>query len=365
MKKYFALAAIAVLALASCSHNTLDPQSQKDREINFSAVAGKSTKAPIDSTYYPTSIPFGVFAYALTSGQTWSANHASGQLYMDNVEIVYNTTEDTNGIYAPNGDVYYWPLSGTLTFIGYSPYTTAGTVAYAPATQALTVTDFVVEETAAAQQDLMWATTQADCSDVTTTDKGVYTSGTGDTPSTKEGVKMIFHHALSQVKFAIRKAEGLDDYKVVVNSITFKAKNKGTLTVTNDSPAWSAQAYLTDGDEFEFNTNGVDSIAPNHAAAFKPFGVANMPVPQTLTATDQQFTIIYSLYRTVSGAEVNLGSKEVTKDLYVSAEGLTAWAVNTIYTYNIEIGLTKILFSPSITAWDTGASQQINVPGNN
>ena len=364
MKKYFALAAIAVLALASCSHNTLDPQSQKNREINFSAVAGKTTKAPIDSTYYPTTIPFGVFAYALTTG-TWDANHASGQLYMDDVEIVYNTTEDANGIYAPNGDVYYWPLSGSLTFIGYSPKDAAGTVAYAPATQALTVTDFVVEGTAAAQQDLMWATTQKDCTDESTTDKGTYTSGTGDTPSTKQGVQMIFHHALSQVKFAVRKADGLDDYKVVVNSITFKAKNKGTLTVTNDSPAWSAQAYLTDGDAFEFNTNGVDSIAPNHSAAFKPFGVANMPVPQTLAADDQEFTITYSLYRTVSGNEVNLGQKEVTKDLYVDAQGLTSWAVNTIYTYNIEIGLQKILFSPSITAWTEGATQQIDVPGNN
>ncbi|MBQ9399904.1 MAG: fimbrillin family protein [Bacteroidales bacterium] len=353
MKKFFVIAAAALVALAACTKAEInDADYQKSKEISFTAVNGKNTKAPLESQYYPTDIPFGVFAYALTQGQTWAANSASGQLYMNNETISYSTTEDANGIYAPS-TTYYWPLSGSLTFIGYSPKATTGTVAYAPATKALTVTDFTVNATAASQQDLMWATTQADCTDETVADKGNYLSASDDTQSTYKGVNMIFHHALSQVKFNVKKAAGLDDYTITVNSITFDAYSKGTLTVTNDSPAWSAQAKQ---DAFVYNTNGTDVVAPNNSAEFAAFGVANMPVPQTLAAATQTFTITYSLEK--SG--VNLGQKTVTMDL-LGAQ-ITAWAPNTIYNYNIVIDLKKIYFNPSITDWETGASQVINVP---
>ena len=358
MKKFFALAAIAVLALASCSNNTLDPQSQKAREINFSAVAGKATRAPIESTYYPTDIPFGVFCYALTNGQTWAANSSAGQLYMDDETVSYNTTVDANGIYATS-TTYYWPLSGSLTFIGYSPKATTGTVAYDKGNKRLTVTDFTVNSSAAAQQDLMWSNTQADCTDATTTDKGNYLSASDDTQSTYKGVNMVFNHALSQIKFNVKKAAGLEAYTLTVNSITFKAYNKGTLTVTNDSPAWSAQAFLTGGDAFTFDTNGSNIEAPNNASDYAAFGVANMPVPQTLATGVQTFTITYSLEK----GGVNLGQKTVTDQDLLGAT-VTAWAANTIYNYNIVIDLKKIYFNPTIEPWVTGSSQVINVPAN-
>ena len=351
MKKFFILAAAALVAIAACSKNEADTTSfEKNRQISFAAVNGKATKAPIESTYYPTDIPFGVFAYALTEGKTWDANSADGQLYMDDETISYNTTEDANGIYAP-ATTYYWPLSGSLTFVGYSPKATTGDVAYVPATKVLTVTDFTVNATAASQQDLMWATTQKDCTDETTTDKGNYLSASDDTQSTKKGVNMVFHHALSQVKFNVKKAAGLDAYTITVNSITFNAYGKGTLTVTNDTPVWSAQS-----DAMDYDTTGSDVVAPNNSEAFAEFGVANMPVPQTLAAGTQKFTITYSLKK----GGVDLGQKTVTQDLLGTA--VTAWALNTIYNYNIVIDLKKIYFNPTIVEWTTGASQEINVP---
>lgn len=361
MKKYFILAVATLVALASCTKTEADTTAfEQNRQITFTAVNGKATKAPIESTYYPTNIPFGVFAYALTQGQTWAANSSAGQLYMDNETISYNTTVDAQGIYAP-ATTYYWPLSGSLTFIGYSPKATTGTVAYAPATKALTVTDFTVNAAAASQQDLMWATTQADCTDETVADKGNYLSASDDTQSINKGVNMIFHHALSQVKFNVKKAAGLDDYTITVNSIIFHAYNKGTLTVTDDSPVWSAQAFLTEGAAFDYNTTGSNVVAPNNDDDFAAFGVANMPVPQDLVADTQKFTITYSLAK----GNVDLGSKTVTQDLYVNAQGLTSWAPNTIYNYNIVIDLKKIYFNPTILDWTTGASQEINVPNAN
>lgn len=347
MKKIFALAAVAVLALASCSNNTLDPQSQKAREINFSTVTGMNTKAPISGTTYKTTDPtFGIFCYALTAGNTWAANSASGQLYMDNVEISYNGTDK---IWEP-ASVYYWPLSGSLTFVGYSPYGCNGTVAYTPATKVLTVTDFAQAEAVDDQEDLMWATTNPDLTD----NQSTYTSELQT--STLLGVNEVFHHALSQVKFNVKKAAGLEAYTLTVNSITFKAYNKGTLTVTNDSPAWSAQAFLTGGAAFDFDTEGSDVVAPNNTSDFAAFGVANMPVPQTLATGVQTFTITYSLEKD----GVDLGQKTVSNQDLLGAT-VTAWAANTIYNYNIVIDLNKIYFNPTVVDWTTGASQSIDV----
>lgn len=342
MKKLFIIAAAAVVALAACTKNDVDRKG-----INFNTVAGRNTKVPLTGTIYKTTDPtFGIFCYALTDGKTWAANSADGQTYMDNVEISYN---DTDKIWEP-ATVYYWPLSGSLTFVGYSPYGCAGTVAYAPATKALTITDFTVKAAAADQEDLMWATTNPDLTD----NQSTYTSESAT--STLKGVNEVFHHALSQVKFNVKKAEGLDDWTITVNTITFAAYNKGTMTVTNDAtPVWSAQGLLTGGDAFDFDTTGSDVDAPNFSAAFAPFGVANMPVPQTLAADTQKFTITYSLKK----GSVDLGSKTVTADLLGTE--VTAWAPNTIYNYNIVIDLNKIYFNPTIVEWETGASQEITV----
>ena len=200
----------------------------------------------------------------------------------------------------------------------------------------------------------MWATTQKDCTDESVSDKGNYLSAADDTQSINKGVNMIFHHALSQVKFNVKKAAGLDAYTITVNSITFDAYSKGTLTVTNDSPAWSAQAKQ---DAFVYNTTGSNVVAPNNSAEFAAFGVANMPVPQELATGVQTFTITYSLAK----GGVNLGQKTVTQDLLGAT--VDEWEKNTIYNYNIVIDLKKIYFNPTIIPWDEAASAQvINVP---
>ena len=344
MKKYFFLAAAAIVALAACSENELDLSDRAGRPINFNTVSGLTTKAPLSGTVYKTTDPtFGIFCYALTSGKNWASNSSDGQLYMNNVEISYNSTDL---IWEP-ATTYYWPLSGSLTFVGYSPFGCQGTVAYAPATKALTVTDFLVKADPDDQEDLMWATTNPDLTD----NQATYTSESAT--STLRGVNEVFHHALSQVKFNVKKANGLDDYTITVNSITFDAYSKGTLTVTNDSPVWSAQAKQT---SFEFDTEGADVVAPNYGSDFAAFGKANMPVPQTLATGVQTFTITYSLEK--SG--VDLGSKTVTAQDLLGAT-VTEWAQNTIYNYNIVIDLNKIYFNPTMVDWTTGASQQIDV----
>ena len=339
MKKIFALAAVAVLALASCSNNTLDPVNQKAREINFSTVAGKTTRAIITGNVYKTTDPhFGIFAYALAEGETWAANSGSAQLYMDNVEIKHSAADS---IWCSD-DTYYWPLSGSLTFIGYSPYGCNGTVAYDKANKKLTVTNFTQVAAVADQEDLMYATTNANLTD----NQSTYTNENSVT-STKNGVNEVFHHSLSQVCFAVKKATGLSGYEVKVDSIKFLAYSKGTLTVTEDSPAWSDQ-----GTELLFTAAKADSVLVD--TEYRPYGDPNMPVPQTLAADTQKLIVSYSM-KTTPG-NVTLGHRSDTLDIRTSA--LTKWDDNVKYVYNIEIGLKKIYFNPTIQDWTSPATTQ-------
>jgi len=349
MKKFFFLAVAAVVALAACTKNEPNTTSiEKGRVINFSTVAGKTTKTPLDGTVYKTTHPtFGVYSFALpTVGNTWAANSSTSGVYMDKVEISYNNTDL---IWEPSS-TYYWPISGTLTFTGFSPYSENAKVSYDKTNKKLTVTNYVAAATTAAQTDLMWANTQKDLSD----NQSTYTSESAT--STLKGVNMIFHHALSQVIFKVKKAAGLDDYTVTVNSITFNAMSTGTLTVTDDVPVWGAATVKAN-----YSSEGTDVVAPNNSAAFLQVGNANMMVPQSLTAAnplvenDQKFVITYSLKK----GTVELGQKAVTVALRTT--DVTAWEQNKIYNYNIVIDLNKIYFNPTMDDWDDADPQPTEI----
>lgn len=344
MKKYFIIAAAAVVALAACTKSEVDNTAyEQSRVINFNAVAHKATKAPLTGTTYGTGAPnFGVFAYALADRDpiagSWAANSSALSPYMDNVEIKYN---DTDKIWEPDA-TYYWPLSGSLTFIGYSPYMASG-VTYAPASKTLTFTDFVQVAAVASQKDLMWATTNPDLQ----ANQSVYVPGGGD----KKGVNIVFHHALSQVRFAIKKATGLSGYTITVNSIKFNANSKGTLTVVNDTPSWGTATTNLEYTVKEGNQEATE-------AAYVAYGDAHMPIPQALTAGTQQFVITYSL-ETTGG--ISLGQKTATFNLRTS--DVVEWAQNTIYTYNLLIDLDKIYFNPTISEdWDGPVTTDVDVP---
>ena len=50
MKKFFFLAATAIVAFAACSKNNVDVASIQDRNIKFNTVTNIATKAPISGT---------------------------------------------------------------------------------------------------------------------------------------------------------------------------------------------------------------------------------------------------------------------------------------------------------------------------
>ena len=368
MKKYFILAAAALVTLAACSKNEADTTAvEQARVINFNTVANKATKAPITGTTYSYNCPaFGVFASYLEKNKTWADDKADAVRYMDDVTVSFNDTKD---IWVPSS-TYYWPLEGTLSFIAYSP-ATAATAAFAEATGTLTLTGFTVNTTVASQVDLLYSSIAAD----KTQNESYYVDGTNskdsETAEGDKGVNIKFKHALSQVIFKAKTADEVYDagLSFKVNSITVNAASTATsMTVTNPTDAQLSSAITTwtaPGTNVNFAVSSADFPAAANTYLTKtlsdPIGDPLLMIPVTAFAgTDPTVTISYTLYRTSDN--VDLGSKTVTIHFKDVADTITSWQAGKKYTYNLTIDLQKIYFNPTVTDWADGGSQDVDVP---
>lgn len=374
MKKYFIIAAAALVALAACTKNEIDPASKiKDaREINFNTVTGLATKAPISGTTYSYDCPaFGVFAYYLASGD-WNtaAANTSAVSYMDDVEIRFNDSKD---IWAPHDGSafvnYYWPLEGKLTFIAYSPKS-AATATFSNA-GLLTLTNFTVASTVADQVDLLYSSIAADKKQ----NEAYYTdsdnSKNSETAEEDKGVNIKFKHALSQVIFKAKTANEVYDagLSFKVNSITVNAASTATsMTVTNPTDAQLASDITTwtePGTNANFAVRSTDFPEAANTYLTKtlsdPIGDALLMIPVTAFAgTDPTVTVSYTLYR--MSDNVDLGTKEVSIHFDDIDDVVTNWQAGKKYVYNLTIDLQKIYFNPTITDWVDGGSQDVDVP---
>ena len=362
MKKFFFLAATAIVAFAACSKNNVDVASIQDRNIKFNTVTNIATKAPISGTTYSYDMPsFGVFASYLKKNQTWAANKATATRYMDDVEISFDDTKD---IWAP-ATAHYWPLEGSLTFIAYSPKS-AATASFAEATGTLTLSAFTVNTTVADQVDLLYSSIAAD----KTQNESYYTE------EQDKGVNIKFKHALAQIIFKAKTADDVYDagmsFKVdtiVVNA----ASTADNMTVVNPADA-DAAATITTWTNPKTNANFVvrsddfpNATVATGAANFltktlsDPIGDALLMIPVTaFETTNPTITIKYTLYR-LSDA-LPMGSKEVTIKFDDIDDVVTNWQAGKKYVYNLTIDLQKIYFNPTITDWVDGGTQEVDVP---
>ena len=368
MKKYFIIAAAALVALAACTKNEADTTAyEQSKVINFNTVAGKATKAPIEGTTYAYDAPeFGVFAWYLASG-TWNtaAANASAVSYMNDVEVAFDDTKD---IWAPS-DTYYWPLEGTLTFIAYSPKD-AATATFSNA-GLLTLTGFTVDTTVADQVDLLYSAINADKS----ANQSYYVDGTNsknsETAEGDKGVNIVFKHALSQVIFKAKTADDVYDagLSFKVDAITVNAASTAaSMTVTNPTEAQLASAITTwtnPGTNADFAVSSTAFPAASNTYLTKtlsdPIGDALLMIPVTAFAgTDPTLTVSYTLYRLSDNQD--LGSNEVTIHFDDIDDVVASWEAGKKYVYNLTIDLQKIYFNPTITDWVEGGSQDVDVP---
>ena len=373
MKKFFILAAAALVAIAACSKNEADTAAyEQSRVINFNTVANKATKAPISGTTYSYDLPsFGVFASYLEKNKTWAANKATATRYMDDVEVSF---DDTKEIWAP-ASTYYWPLEGSLSFIAYSPKD-AATADFAEDTGTLTLSAFTVNTTVADQVDLLYSAIAADKTQNESYYVDTANGKNSETAEEDKGVNIKFKHALAQVIFKAKTAGDVYDagmsFKIdtlVVNA----ASTADNMTVVNPADADAAATittwtnpktkanFVVRADDFPNATVAADSVNFLGKTLSDPIGDALLMIPVTAFAgTDPTVTVKYTLYR-LSDA-LPMGSKEVTIHFKDINDTVADWQAGKKYVYNLTIDLQKIYFNPTITDWVDGGTQDVDVP---
>lgn len=350
MKKTVFIAALAVVAMASCTKNEIS-QSTRTNEIKFATpVLARHTKSvEITDVNYPQSASFNVYAW-YNSGNSFDAEHASP--YMTNVQVshdpgINDATEGTGGAWVP-ADNYYWPKQGVLTFDAYSPNGLSGDVT-ATAEAGITVTNHVVSTTLASQQDFLYATRAKS-----------KTSSTG-TNATYDGVDIAFNHALAVVKFQAKTA---DDYHLTttikIKDIKLKQiKNIGTFNQneSTSSPAWSdnpsgSETYVA------LENNDASTSTPVNTE-LSAVGSSVIVLPQTFAPSTQELYIEYYIKTSVSNEILQTKSFYLNTTEVSSAE--YSWAIGKRYTYNIVFSLDKVYFAPSVDTWDDITVDPINV----
>ena len=378
MKKLFFIAAIASVALVSCTKNDFDESPTTDKKIEFAApVVSPTTKGTLEVwNNYPQAAAynFAVWAKYFPTGTytTWAGSDV--QTYMEEVPVAF-----ADNTWAP-AQAYYWPKNGSLTFIAYSP---ASKESYAEATDSgITFTNYDVSTTVDKQVDLMFSERAYNKKAVDDNE-----AGSGDTSNDStvtgdpyKGVHLSFKHALSSVAFTAKTAA---DYsgsttitlnKIELVNVGSIASFDQNLADANNAPttaaAWTATTgpvtYVVDNDDDlaqVLNTTAWWSANKSTTAPAKADGLRDTDfilLPQDLSANNVKIKITYTLDNAGAGSEALV--QVIEQDLATAA--VSKWEMGKRYIYNIIVGLDTIFFEPYVADWEDvpagGAGQNFN-----
>ena len=316
----------AVLLPLSCTR--IEPQEQTRSQICYNVVQYTQTKA---AETYPLDRPFISSAFYLENGKTWAANHSEAKAFIEEATISY-----VDGLWKDASRSYYWPLSGKLNFLSYSPAEIKSNTTV-DCNTGITITDWDVNANQAV--DIMVADVQTE--QTANKNVGLYT-----------GVPTIFRHKLSQiVGFEFNTFEDYanghngsyqdGDVVFIVNEIQIcKLIQKGTYYSSYDVGTAVAKigAWIPDGSAFAssytwYNGSGKEVLYSTSSMTPVTGGLSHiMLLPQTFanpgeadSSTVPHLKLVYTQRSYTSGTY-----SDVQKTAYVSLYDLFQSSANKI-----------------------------------
>ena len=325
MRKYLIITAAALLALASCAK--VEENNSSDRAISFQVTRYQNTKAEGDPADYKDAyqaVPFG--AYAWFKG----VNPADNAAFMTNQKVSYRQAEDA---WLPDGFTDFWPKSGSLDFICYSPYS-ADAAGITIAEDKISFKDYTP-----AADDLMYG------------DKAVGLSDNAETYYYK-GVPVLFHHALARVALQVKAAylqktaaDGdVTKWEITVNSATLKdVRTTGSLELPLDGKTWKLpeNKVWTPADakkDLTLETKDLKVLTDEAQA----LGEGMFVLPQVLNLGQQLvLNVTIKTFRdTGSGFQPVLSETGVELVAKMDAAKLPQWGINQDIVYTLVIAPT-------------------------
>lgn len=364
MKKNITLAVLGAIAILSgCTKVEVNSVTYEASPITFRTVVGKATKSvsgPI-ATNYSTDEKFVSYARYRTAEQTAATSWAFGAstaAYIDGAIVKYFAAASSPfaalSWHEQDGTVFYWPVTGSLTFFAYSPSDVTGTPAYSDANGIK-----LIGHTADGKTDFMVATPAADQRNNTTSDND---------PATQIGVPTVFGHKLTKIGFKCKTnmpaASGtisIDEIKIID---VYSKANYAEYDFGNDK--WSTYsdnitytAYTASASSSPVQNTALTNTAANYYT--NDSGHELMLIPQTttqFTASAATLSIKYTVTLKGTGSNSITETKTVTKTLTDIASD---WGVNKYLTYVITIDPNMIYWDPTVTDWSADSDATVTL----
>lgn len=355
--KHDILISISVLAaLVGCTKVDVRTPERVQSDVCFNTpVVSSITKVVREMEEYPTSESFAVFSvYHPDDFNGWDTS----TLYINRAEFTYKPPIDKTDTLGSWTGGYYYPKSGKLSFAAYSPFSAhaetpgAGTGTFEYASAGLSIANFTIPDLAA-QYDLLYS-------------ERIYNKTTNDgVGDGYEGLDLVFHHALSSIKFKVQKKAAYTGYTITLKSISLENINyKGSFTeniqketsdVYDSDPKWEPTNEFDESDGLDDLTNYMiynSSLVITEAATdtddvkFHTILQGAILLPQTFGESD---TALIRVNYTIEPTSMPEISQTATIPLNKLSEG---WVIGKRYTYNISIGYDAITISPTVIGWE-------------
>lgn len=352
MKKYFIISLAALVSLCACSKSEVSESAKKEISFSVATYVGQTKADPADYAEEYGNIPFGTYAW-------FYQNEQDAQDFMVDETISLNRGEKDGQAptWAPS-ITYYWPKSGTIDFISYSPKSISEYVTVTPESISFG-DDYTVE--AYTDVDVMYA------------DKAVGCNANVNTYY-YNGVPTLFHHALAKLNIDIATAydskvmkEGEDEtsWAITVTDITIEdIFNTGSLELgLADDDSWTLPAnkvWANDGNQVDQTFDLPDDATINKDG--KSFVEDFYVLPQTLEA-GQTIVITVDIVTTLPNG-LTITEKGVEISGVLSEAGVKAWEMNKQISYDLIIVPASagddgepitILFDPAVSDWEDAA----------
>lgn len=329
MKKIL-FAALAALAITSCTQNDeIEAPSQK-KEIDFKGIVNKSARAVgVDKTTLENSTTgFNVYAYNV--GTTGSPSTTTS--FITNGTIKYENTSWSSD------KKYYWPTNGDkIIFYAYfSPKSIITSLSAENGDECPKIKDYTVPVQPASQEDLLVAKTAALDNNTTSVD-------------------FTFNHALTQVNFSVKPKVEDANLTYTITEITIKGvHNQGTYDYKTSN--WTNPSNLPSDITYTYPIeNGSKEIVANAAStttATQLDDTNNLLIlmPQTLTA-EAKINIKYKVSNTDG---IIFDATSTGKEIAIGGDSNTNWTegYKIRYTLSLTNDAKDISYSVSnVSGW--------------
>lgn len=276
MKKIL-FAALAALAITSCTQNEIDGIDNGKNEknlINFNSIVKKGSRAAI--VELSNLQENGFYAYAYNTG---SEDAGTGEL----TTVIMNKEKMTYTDPSWNSENnHYWPATEKLQFFAfYAPKTTSIVLNNTATNKYPEIKDYAIATTAANQEDLLVANVL------------------NATKAKNSTVTFAFTHALTQVNFSAKPKEFKTGLTYTITSMTIKdVVNKGTYNYGN-TPKWTPSTVSEDKSTYTIFTGSqdistADAVNLNTEAFMLLPQVCNATILVTYTVTDADGQTLYT-----------------------------------------------------------------------